>query len=596
MEFRRLFDIPLYQLLNFPQKVALSVRSGINQKSYSSQECLDEIMNVSAGALNKGLGRGDRVAIISKYSSPKWTFLDIGLQQIGIIPIPISPNYDDETLEYILRDSGVKIILVDGRAHYNRIKKFNDKIKFIKGLYTFEKLPDLPGWDDFVATPEASHQEQYQASRAITHEDDLATIIYTGGTTGKPKGVMLSHKNMVSNIKAILEAMPLKASHTVISILPQHHIFERIAIYTYLAAGSKIFYVKPSDTLMDDIKSIRPHYFTSVPQMLKVFYQNITKDALKRPKQSKIWFLWALKQGRNYRDYGRLPLFYYFKLRIADLFVFRKWREAFGGRIEGIIVGAESVSPSMARLFTAAGIDIREGYGMTETSPVISINRFQSSKVNFGTVGQVLEGVEVKIEEPKDEFGNGEILVKGDNVMKGYWNDEEKTYEHIQYGWFKTGDLGRFTTKKSFLQIAGRKEDVITLSTGEKLNPAFIENQLLNSPYVDRCMIVGEGKPFAVALIVPYFINLNLYAELKNLSFDSNEETILHPKITELFRNEIHEINQNLSQRENIGKFQLLEYEWTIAKGELSPVLKKKRKFIQAKYEDIIQQLYQDIT
>jgi long-chain acyl-CoA synthetase len=592
MEFRRLFDIPLYQLLNFPQKVALSVRSGIKQKSYSSQECLDQIMQVSAGALNKGLSRGDKVAIISKYSSPRWTFLDIGLQQIGIIPVPISPRHDDETLEYILRDANIKLALVDDRETYTRVKKLNEDIKHIKGIFTFESLPDIPSWEDFTSIPEAKHLEQYEASKAVTHEDDLATIVYTGGTTGKPKGVMLTHKNIVSNIKSILKALPLKASHTVVSILPQHHIFERMALYTYLAAGSKIFYVKPSDTLMEDIKSIRPHYFTSIPDMLKLFYQGIVEEALKRPNKSQTWFLWSLKQGRNYRDYGKLPLFYFFKLKVADFFVFRHWRNAFGGRIEGIVVGAESVSPSLARLFTAAGIDIREGYGLTETSPVISINRFQSSKVNFGTVGQVIEGVEIDIKEPKDEFGNGEIYVKGDNVMKGYWNNEEKTYEAIQYGWLRTGDLGRFTSKKAFLQIAGRKADVIQLSTGEKLNPAFIETQLLDSPYVGRCIVIGEGKPYAVALIVPYYINLRIYAQTHDLSFDSKEETLYHPEIKELFRKEVLDINTKLSTREHIGKFHLLQHEWTIKTGELSPVLKKKRGAILEKYSDVIRDLY----
>ncbi|MGK0389261.1 MAG: long-chain acyl-CoA synthetase [Maribacter sp.] len=592
MEFRRLFDIPLYQLLNFPQKVALSVRSGIKQESYSSQECLDQIMQVSAGALNKGLSRGDKVAIISKYSSPRWTFLDIGLQQIGIIPVPISPRHDDEILEYILKDANIKLALVDDREQYTRVKKLNEGIKHIKGIFTFESLPDIPSWEDFTSIPEAKHLEQYEASKAVTHEDDLATIVYTGGTTGKPNGVMLTHKNIVSNVKSILEALPLKASHTVVSILPQHHIFERMAIYTYLTAGSKIFYVKPSDTLMEDIKSIRPHYFTAVPDMLKLFYQGIVEEALKRPQKSQTWFLWALKQGRNYRDYGKLSLFYFFKLKLADLFVFRHWRNAFGGRIEGIVVGAESVSPSLARLFTAAGIDIREGYGMTETSPVISINRFQSSKVNFGTVGQAIEGVEIDIKEPKDEFGNGEIYVKGDNVMKGYWNDEEKTYEAIQYGWLKTGDLGRFTSKKGFLQIAGRKADVIQLSTGDKLNPAFIETQLLDSPYVGRCIVIGEGKPYAVALIVPYYINLRIYAQTHDLSFDSKEETLFHPQIKELFRKEILDINTKLSTREHIGKFYLLQHEWTIKTGELSPVLKKKRGAILEKYRDVIKDLY----
>ncbi len=595
MEFRRLFDIPLYQLLNFPQKEGMSVRSGINKTSYSSKQCLDEIMRVSAGALNRNLGRGDRVAILSKYSSPKWTFLDIGLQQIGVIPVPISPRYDDETLIHILKDSGVKLALVDGRQLYNRIKGINDQIKQLSSIFTFEKLPDIPGWEDFTATPESYHLEQYEASKAGTHEDDLATIVYTAGTTGTPKGVMLTHKNMTTNVKSILDALPLKASHTVISILPQHHIFERIAIYTYLAAGSKICFVKPSDTLMDDIKSIRPHYFTSIPELLIQFYEQIVSESMKDSKSSKAWFLWALKQGRRFRDYGKVSIVHYFKLRMADLLVFRKWRNAFGGRIEGIVVGAESVSPSMARLFTAAGIDIREGYGMTETSPVISINRFESSKVNFGTVGQVIKDVEVKIQEPTDEFGNGEILVKGDNVMKGYWNNEELTYASIHYGWFKTGDIGRFTKKKSFLQIAGRKGDTITLSNGEKINPAFIERELLNSPHVGQCIIAGQDKGFVVALIVPYYTNIGIYAQTKGFSYDTKEQAILHPEVKELFRKEIQNINKELSPREKIGKFLLLEDEWSVRTGELSSSLKKRRNYILKKYHQIIQDLYEDV-
>ncbi len=592
MEFRRLFDIPVYQSIHLSQKVSISEGYGIAQKTYSSQDIVEEIMSVSAGALTIGLGRGDKVGIISNHSSIQWTFLDLGLQQVGIIPVPISPLWDQETLQYIIKDSGIKIAFVQDREQYEQVKEINDQFKYLSNIYTFEKLPDILGWEDFVAVPTPPHLEQYEASRAVTHEDDIATIIYTDGTTTKPKGVILSHKNMIHNIKGLLQIIPIKSSHHVVSILPQHHFFERLMIYAYLAVGAKLYFIKPTDSLLDDIKNIRPHYFNCTPELLKTFYSQIVENSLKQAKKNLTWFLWAIQQGRKYKDYDRLSILYFIKLKIADFLVFKHWRQLFGGRIEAIFVGNNPIAPSFARLFSAAGIDIREGYGLAETAGIIAFNPLEPTLVNFGTVGQTLEGIEVKIKSPKDEYGNGEILVQGNNIMKGYWNNEEMTSKVIQDNWFYTGDIGRWTHQNKFLQIAGRKKDIITLANHQTINPLFIETQLYNSPFIYQCMVIGEGQEYLSILIIPSYINLKIWSTRKKLSFNTQQELISHPKVIHLFKKEINHINQQFNSNEKIKKFQLLKKEWTYTTGELTPNMKLNRSFVLEKYALEIESMY----
>ncbi len=393
MEFRRLFDILLHQHMHFPQKAALSVRNNILKQTYSTQDCLDECMRVSAGALSIGLERGDKVAIISQFSSAKWTFLDIGLMQIGIIPTTLHAGWDKETLLYSLKDCSPKVAFVDNREMYEVLTSFTEEIPHLK-IYSFEEVPDLPHWEEFLKAPLPEHFEKYETSKAAIHEDDIATIVYTSGTTKKPKGVILSHKNMVSSIQAIIDALPFKASHHVVSMLPQVLISERVMIYAYLALGCKIHFVRQGDTLLEELQQIRPHYFTCLPAILYKMYSSIIDQAMKGKEMLDSRYIWALRQGRLFENYGKVSIPYFFKLRLADFLVFRHWRNAFGGRIESILISNDAISPSFARLFSAAGIDIRNSYAMVETSSFISTHRLGHSDVNFSTVGQAMEGVE----------------------------------------------------------------------------------------------------------------------------------------------------------------------------------------------------------
>ncbi len=594
MEFRRLFDIPLHQKLQYPQKAMLSERNSIAKKVYSTQNCLEECMKVTAGALDLGLERGDKVAIISKHSSAKWIFLDIGLIQAGIVPVTIHPEWDDETLGQILDEINVKLAIVEDREQHSKLKDINANLKKINKVFTFEELPDIPSWSDFITVPLPHHHERYETSKAGIHEDDIATIVYTGGISGKPKGVVLSHQNMVSSILSLAEALPLNATHTVVSFLPQVHIFERIAVYTYMAVGCKINFLRNADTLLDELCAIRPNYFTCSPSILLGFYENIMKRGIKQSKGIKSRYIWALKLGRQYKDYGKLSIPYYMKLRIADFLVFRHWRKAFGGRIEGILLGDDANPASFARLFSAAGIDVRSAYCMAETSGIISLSGFGISGVNFETVGKPLEGVEIKISEPKDKYGNGEIWIRGNHIMKGYWNGEESKVMTNQGDWLKTGDVGRLSEKKEHLQIAGRIEDVIDLENGSQVNPLFIENQIKDSPYFENSLVVANDKTHLVALIVPSFINIHIWCLQKNISVEeAKEEALLqNEEIKELFRKEIQRINEKLSKQEKIVKFRVLKQKWTKETKELNHYNKLRRTFVEKKYADLVLEMY----
>ncbi len=591
MEFRRIFDILLYQKLTFSKKVALVDGVGLNKEIASSSSLLENTMRVSTGGLDSGLNRGDRVAIISRKGSQKWIELDLGLQQVGVVTVPISPVLEEDIFLDVLADAQVTIAFVQDRETYDKLSLIKDELSSLKEIFTLEQVPDIKGWDDFVKEPTPEHHAQYETFRGLIHEDDLATIVYTSGTTGTPKGVMLSHKNMVSNIKSILNAVPLKPQHTVVSILPPHQIFERVAIYTYLAAGATVHFVSPDKTLMENLRQIKPHYFTSVPYILEEIYEGLIQGSLEKAPNSFKTLYRAIELGWKYRDYDKMSLLYFLKLKGVDFQWYQHWRKALGGRIEGIITGSDGLSPSLARLYSAAGIDIREGYGMAETAPVISLNRIEATQVNFGTVGIPLDGVDVKIAESKDEFGNGEILVRGDNVMMGYWNQNMPETEESE--WLNTGDIGRFTEKKGFLQIAGRKDDVITLENGEKVHPLFLENQLRNSLFISQCIVMGEGKPQLSALLIPSFILLKLWSKKEGIEWLNDEEMLIHPRIKELFREEIHQINKGLSPREQITKFRLLPERWTLEKGELSPTLKKKREVILERFSSLIEEMYQ---
>lgn len=593
MDFRRLFDILPYQQARYPQKIALADRQGINWNYYSTQDCLTQINKVSAGLLHLGLKKGDKIGIMTTLGSPRWNFLDLGMQQIGVITVPIHASISNTDLVYILRETVMKFCVVANRELYNKLMSIKDEVPFLQKIYTLEKLPDVPGWEDLIKEPTARHYESFQTYKAAIHEDDLATIIYTSGTTGEPKGVMLSHKNIVSNIKAIIALTPINASKRSISFLPMSHIFERMATFTYMAAGTSIYYVSNRDKLDEVIKEIKPHFFAAVPRFLEKAYEQIIERSQAKGKLVARLVNWAIKLGKRYKGSKKMNLLYWIKLLFADVLVYRIWRKGLGGKVEGIMVGAAALNPELGRLFSAAGLEVREGYGLTETSPVVSFNRFEPGGVRFGTVGIPVPGVEIKIDNDTiDEEGVGEILVKGPNVMLGYFKKEEETKKVLEEGgWLRTGDVGTIINKH-FLKITDRKKDIFKTSRGKYIAPQRLENQLRLSPYIEQVMILGHNRPYISALIVPCFPILQQWCEENGVHWTGPQFMVLNPKVKQLFEKEIEAINQLLLNHERVKKFHLLHQDWSEQEGELTPTLKIKRDIVKDHYKKEIENIY----
>lgn len=593
MDFRRLFDILPYQQARYPQKIALADRQGINWNYYSTQDCLTQINKVSAGLLHLGLKKGDKIGIMTTLGSPRWNFLDLGMQQIGVITVPIHASISNTDLVYILRETVMKFCVVANRELYNKLMSIKDEVPFLQKIYTLEKLPDVPGWEDLIKEPTARHYESFQTYKAAIHEDDLATIIYTSGTTGEPKGVMLSHKNIVSNIKAIIALTPINASKRSISFLPMSHIFERMATFTYMAAGTSIYYVSNRDKLDEVIKEIKPHFFAAVPRFLEKAYEQIIERSQAKGKLIARLVNWAIKLGKRFKGSKKMNLLYWIKLLFADVLVYRIWRKGLGGKVEGIMVGAAALNPELGRLFSAAGLEVREGYGLTETSPVVSFNRFEPGGVRFGTVGIPVPGVEIKIDNDTiDEEGVGEILVKGPNVMLGYFKKEEETKKVLEEGgWLRTGDVGTIINKH-FLKITDRKKDIFKTSRGKYIAPQRLENQLRLSPYIEQVMILGHNRPYISALIVPCFPILQQWCEENGVHWTGPQFMVLNPKVKQLFEKEIEAINQLLLNHERVKKFHLLHQDWSEQEGELTPTLKIKRDIVKDHYKKEIENIY----
>ena len=592
MDFRRLFDLFPYQQAVYPQKVALAHRSGLKWQQFSTEECIKNINRVSAGLLDLGLIRNEKVALLFDQGNAFWNFLDIGMQQIGVIVVPIHAAIGEKELAYILKDAEVKFCITSSRELYEKVAKIEASILNLKKVFCLEKINNVPGWDALTAEPTDSHLEDFQGLKAAIHEDDLATIIYTSGSSGTPKGVMLSHKNIVSNIKATISLVPLNCDKRVISFLPLSHIFERMVTYSYIAAGASVYYIDKTTNLVEYAKEIRPHYFTSVPRFLEKFYIGIRERVAKMNRFKRSIFQWAIALGERFEGKKGISPFYFLKLKIADFLVFRSWRHALGNRVEGVVVGAAALQPRLGKLFSAAGIEIREGYGLTETSPVISFNRFEPGGVRFGTVGIPIPGVELKIKEPTDE-GNGEILVRGPGVMLGYYNKPEKTAKVIDdEGWFHTGDVGKIVYKR-FLKITDRKKDIFKTTTGKYISPQTIENNLNDSLFIEQSMIVGFNRPFVAALIVPVFSRLKQWCKENNVHWTAEQYMVINPKVVKHYESIIEKINENLTSQERIRKFILLHEDWSVENGEITPTLKLRRPYLLEKHQREIEELYE---
>ncbi len=591
MDFRRLFDIFQYQLARYPQKIALAHRAGSKWQRFSTQECIDEVNKVSAGLINLGLSKGDKVGLLFEAGSAYFNFLDFGMLQLGVVSVPIHSNIRKEELLHILHDAEIKICITSSKELYHKVDEFSTQINSLKKIFCLEKIDAAPSWDDLVSNLENKHIQVLQDMKSAIHEEDLATIIYTSGTTGKPKGVMLSHKNIVSNIKATIALVPVNCDKRVISFLPISHIFERMVTFTYIAVGASVYYVPRIDNVVKTLKEIKPHYFTSVPKLLERIYDDILDKGESMGAMGRRILHWALQIGERYKGKQGMRPLYYLKLSLANLLVYRKWRNALGGRVEGVVVGAAALQPKLGRLFSAAGIEIREGYGLTETSPVIAFNRFEPGGVRFGTVGIPIPGIRVKINKP-DEKGEGEIIVKGPGVMLGYYKKAEETAEILTAdGWFHTGDVGTFTHKR-FLKITDRKKDIFKTSSGKYVAPQVLERRLNASPFIEQSFILGFNKPFVSALVVPDFDRLKRWCESHNVHWTAPQYMALNPKVVQFFEENMLTINEGLSSTEKVKKIAILHEPWTVEGGEYTPTLKLKRADIVKKYQKEIETLY----
>jgi long-chain acyl-CoA synthetase len=592
MEMKRVFDFIYYQLEKYPRTDAISSKIDGKWVSYTTQEMIDTINRLSLGLLNLGIKKGDKVAIIAN-GRPEWNLIDLATQQIGAVNVPMYPTISISDYAYIFNDSEAKIAFVANQDLHDKVKEatFQKPIP----IYSFDKIDGIRHWKEVEAMGKGEDVAQLDSYKASVKEDDLLTLIYTSGTTGTPKGVMLTHKNLVSNVIAggkTVQDMSSALNYQIgtakcISFLPLCHIYERMASAMYWYLGCSIYYANTMDSkeIVPLIQEIKPDCFTAVPRIFEKLFHAIIGKGMELKGLKKTIFFWAIKVGEKYEPNKKYGWWYNKQLKIARKLVFSKWQAALGGNVKFITSGAASLQPRIARIFWAAGIKIYEGYGLTETSPVITSSFAPDDQVRLGCVGATIEGVTIQI------ASDGEILCQGDNVMQGYYKQPELTKHVLKDGWFHTGDIGELVEGK-YLKITDRKKEIFKTSGGKYIAPQVMENKLKESPFVEQVIIIGENKKFPSALIVPTFEHLQKWCNHKGINYTKPEEMIKHPQIIEKFDEEIKKINENFGNWEKVKKFTLLSTPWGIDTGELTPTLKLKRKSIYSKYEKFIDEIY----
>jgi long-chain acyl-CoA synthetase len=584
---KRIFDILHYQIKNYPREDALCDKKEGIWRKFSSSEVKAIVDKFSLGLLKMGFQPGDRFAIIST-NRTEWNFVDLGILQMGGVGVPLYPNMSEEDYEYIFNDAEVKLVFVEDIDIYKKVGRVRPKVKSIKEIYSFNQIEGKRHWKEILSNADTLLTNRLKEIEDKISVDDLATLIYTSGTTGRPKGVMLSHKNITSNIDSLIRIIPINKNHKIISFLPICHIFERTAIYYYMTLGCSVYYAESIEKIGENLSEVKPNYFTTVPRLLEKIYDKIIDKGRELKGAKRAIFGWSLNLANRYHPQGKNSFLYNFKLWFARKLVFSKWQSALGGEVKGIISGAAALQPRLARIFSAAGIPIREGYGLTETSPVLTCNRFTEGEYYFGTVGLPIPDVQIKIDE------NGEILAKGPNVMIGYYNKPEYTSTAIdEDGWFHTGDIGEWVDGK-FLKITDRLKEVFKTSGGKFVAPLPIENKMKESLFIQNIMVIGENRKFTSALIVPNFEFIFKWAKIKRLNLNTKEDIFDSPKVRERIWQDIEKYNKRFGKIEQIKKFELLMDDWTVESNELTPTLKLKRKIILEKYKYVIEQIYTD--
>lgn len=582
MPVERLFDIPRHQLAHYPKADAIATKEGGEWRPYATQELIDVSERLALGLMALGVAPGHKVAIGSGNRS-EWALVDQAILRIGAVTVPIYPTSSKEDYAYILQHAQVNVCFsanadVHAKAAGSGIPAH---------CFTFDRVEGARHWSAVLELADASQANVLQGYEAAVKGTDLATIIYTSGTTGKPKGVMLTHRNIISNLLGSLERFPVDHNARCVSFLPLSHIYERMLMYMYMYVGVSIYFQESLEDLGERIREVRPDVFTAVPRLLeKIFDRIIAKgEALTGIKRA--LFFWAVDLGFRYDVRGR-SWWYNVQLAVARKLIFSKWIEALGGRVRVVASGSAALQERLARVFNAAGVPVMEGYGLTESSPVISVNDLRNDGLRFGTVGRPIPGVEVRIAP------DGEILARGPNIMQGYYLEPELTREALDAdGWLHTGDIGELTAE-GFLRITDRKKEIFKTSGGKYVAPQVLENRLKQSRFIEQAMVIGENRKFPAALIVPDFAFLKDYCALKGLPFESREQVIADKRIVDRIFQEVQEANAELGQWEQVKKIALLPGEFTIDGGDLTPSLKLKRKPIMAKHAAVIERIYAD--
>ncbi|MEP2024390.1 MAG: long-chain fatty acid--CoA ligase [Reichenbachiella sp.] len=585
MTATRVFDFLYYQKEKNPLDKALNFKESGQWKGYSTDEVVEIVNQLSLGLLAIGLKPEDKVAIVSP-NRPEWNFVDFACQQIGVVTVPMYPTITVEDYEYIFQHAEVKMVFASDQELIEKVKTATASLD-IKYIFSFDEVEGVNHWKEVKEKDPQGDLKNVEALKDQVKPSDLLTIIYTSGTTGRPKGVMLSHNNIVTNTLGVSQRIMgtmIPGEDSTLSFLPMCHIYERTALYVYIYNSLSVYYAESMDKIGDNIKEVHPNMFTCVPRLLEKVYDKIVSKGYELPLIKRKLFFWAIDLGLKYDPNGDFSGWYLFKLKIARKLIFSKWKEALGGQLKLISSGAAALQPRLARIFWAAEIPVCEGYGLTETSPVITATAAFPEHVRIGAVGKLIDHVEVKIAP------DGEILCKGPNVMMGYYKAPELTAEVIQDGWFHTGDIG--VVEEGFLRITDRKKEMFKTSGGKYIAPQMMENKFKESTYIEQIMVVGEGRKFPSALIVPNFDTLKDWQADHGITSLDNKSLIAHPKVIKLFQSEISRFNEEFGNWEQIKKFELMETVWGIDTGELTPTLKLKRRIIKDKFKELIERIY----
>lgn len=587
-QITRLFDFPYYQLETYNLSDALVTKQNGEWVKTSTKEYLDKANTLSRGLLRMGVQKNDKIAVISSNNRTEWNITDIGALQTGAQTVPIYPTISAEDYEYILNHSESKYCFISDSEVFDKINSIKHNVPSLLEIFSYNDIPGCKSWKEILHLGEdITNQDVVEDRKNSIVTTDLATIIYTSGTTGRPKGVMLSHKNIVSDVLMSAPRVPLRAGDTRgLSFLPVCHIFERMILYLYQYYGISIYFAESIEKMSDNLKEVKPHVMTAVPRLLEKVYDKIYAKGTDLTGIKKKLFFWAIDLGLAYEPYGANGWWYEFQLKIARKLIFSKWQEGLGGQLELMVSGSAALQPRLTRVFAAAGIPIMEGYGLTETSPVISVNEVKNKGFKIGTVGRVLDGVEVKIAD------DGEILCKGPNVMMGYYKDDLQTADALKDGYFHTGDIGEIDAN-GFLKITDRKKEMFKTSGGKYVAPQVLENTFKQSRFIEQIMVIGDGEKMPAAFIQPNFDFVKEWAKLKGIQIGTtNEEIAANPAVIQRIEEEVNELNKKFGNWEQVKRIELTPDIWSIEAGHLTPTMKLKRKIIKEKYQYLYDKIY----